>query len=75
VINEMTGNGSYLETKGACFSAPLSVSGLNVPVAVVPVAAAVWQLTDAVRPHVMAAQLKRTTDVFPSSTRGMDPPV
>jgi hypothetical protein len=41
----------------------------------VPAAAAAWQLTDAVRPHVMAKQLKRTTDVFPSRFRGMDPPV
>jgi hypothetical protein len=41
--------------------------------AVVPAAA--WPITDAVRPHVMAAQLKRTTDVFPSGTRGTDPPV
>ena len=65
MINEMTGNGSYVETNGACFHASV----------VVPVPAAVWQLTDAVRPHVMAAQLKRTTDVFPSRIRGMDPPV
>jgi hypothetical protein len=46
---------------------------LNVQVAVVPASA--WPITDAVRPHVMAAQLKRTTDVFPSGTRGTDPPV
>jgi hypothetical protein len=43
--------------------------------AVVPVPAAAWPITDAVRTHVMAAQLKRTTDVFPSETRGTDPPV
>jgi hypothetical protein len=68
VINVNTGNGSYGVTNGACFRA-----SLNVPVAVVPAA---WQLTDAAeRPHVMAAQLKRTTDVFPSSIRGTDPPV
>jgi hypothetical protein len=45
-----------------------------LPVAVVPVPAAAWPINDAVRPHVMAAQLKRTTDVT-SGTRGMDPPV
>ena len=43
--------------------------------AVLPVPAAAWPITDAVRPHVMAAQLKRSTDVFPSGTRGTDPPV
>jgi hypothetical protein len=47
---------------------------LRMP-AVLPVPAAAWPITDAVRTHVMAAQLKRTTDVFPSGTRGTDPPV
>ena len=67
MINVNTGNGSYGATNGACFRTP----------AYVPMAAAAWQLTDAAeRPHVMAvAQLKRSTDVFPSSIRGTDPPV
>jgi hypothetical protein len=64
VINVKTSNGTYVVINEARFGASVK-----------PVAAAAWQLTDAVRPHVMAAQLKRATDVFPSSTRGMDPPV
>ena len=63
MINVNTGNGSYGATNGACFRMPA------------PMAAAAWLLTDAVRPHVEAAQLKRTTDVFPSRIRGTDPPV
>ncbi|HEY2832096.1 MAG TPA: hypothetical protein VGJ14_06700 [Sporichthyaceae bacterium] len=64
MINAIAGN-SYVGTAGA-----------RLPMAAaVPAAAAAWQLTDAVRPHVMAKQLKRTTDVFPSRFRGMDPPV
>jgi hypothetical protein len=65
VINVNTGNGSYGATSGACFRLP----------AIAPMAAANWPLADAVRPHVEAAQLKRTTDVFPSRIRGTDPPV
>jgi hypothetical protein len=55
-------NCSYVGTE-ALFGLPV----------VLPTAA--WPITDAVRPHVMAAQLKRSTDVFPSGTRGTDPPV
>jgi hypothetical protein len=62
VINAIAGN-SYVATAGARF-----------PMTAVSVAAA-WQPTDAVRPHVMADELKRTSDVFPSRFRGMDPPV
>jgi hypothetical protein len=64
VINVIAANG-YVANAGARYCAP----------AVVPTAAAAWPLSDAVRPHVMAKQLKRTTDVFPSRFRGMDPPV
>jgi hypothetical protein len=62
VINVTAAN-SYVGAAGARL--PLSAAA--------PTAG--WPLSDAVRPHVMAKQLKRTTDVFPSSTRGMDPPV
>ena len=61
---------SYVGAAEARLRMPLVSS-----VAVVPVPASAWPITDAVRTHVMAAQLKRTTDVFPSGTRGTDPPV
>jgi len=64
VINAIAAN-SYVGTAGARF--PM--------IAAAPTAVAAWPLTDAVRPHVMAKQLKRSTDVFPSRFRGMDPPV
>jgi hypothetical protein len=64
VINAIAAGG-YVDTNRACFRLA----------AVAPTAAAAWQLTDAVRPHVMATQLKRSTDFFPSRSRGMDPPV
>jgi hypothetical protein len=63
-------NLSYVGRTEACFGALL-----DVQVAVLPAPASAWPITDAVRPHVMAAQPKRTTDVFPSGTRGTDPPV
>lgn len=64
MINVIAAN-SYVGTAGA--RRPMT--------AVAPTAAAAWPLSDAVRPHVMAKQLKRSTDVFPSRFRGMDPPV
>jgi hypothetical protein len=65
-------NCSYVGGPEAHFRMPAVLPG---SAAAPLVAAAAWPITDAVRAHVTAAQLKRSIDVFPSGTRGTDPPV